>query len=216
MPQLIEQKRIGTKFNEKTHYFNVAHYYLKDDPWKSYYLVSLDSLASNYPTNEIPLFLRLDSGCTSGQIYNDQSCDCLEQLQQGLLGLIESKNEKSILIHIPTHDGRGFGTAPKAETEIYKRGGNGRVHKTEKLDTVKAATLLYNTDDFDIRTYEGCAKILTLKNIKRVDLLTDNKGKIEGLIKHGISVNRKKTFTAKQTCLEHIQAKKNSNYYFSD
>lgn len=160
--------------------------------------------------------LRLDSGCNSGQIYHDKSCDCLEQLRQGLESMLRSPTVNSLLIHIPAHDGRGFGIAPKAETEIYKRGGIGRVNQSEKLDTIQAAILLYRSLNYDIRTYTGCIKILALNKIKEVELLTDNRYKIAALVSHGIAVHRKKTDTQKASCLNHIKAKKDSQCYFAD
>ena len=45
--------------------------------------------------------------------------NCMHALKQ----LVKDDDSGGIVIHIPSHDGRGFGTAPKAETEIYKRGG---------------------------------------------------------------------------------------------
>lgn len=207
----IEEKKICTEIEGKNRYFHISHCYLKDDPWKSYYVVT----TLDQPVEAtLPFLLRIDSGCASGQIYGDPLCDCLDQLHQGLLHLSHVKN--GLLIHIPGHDGRGFGVAPKAETEIYKRGGEGRVHTTEALDTIQAAYLLYKTENFDIRTYEGCAKILENYKIRAVHLLTDNKRKIKALEERGISVNRRQTHTEKVSCLTHIKAKKSSKNYFSD
>jgi GTP cyclohydrolase II len=211
----IGYKRVAVSIKGKTIHFNVVSYYLPEDPWKIYYVVSLgDKVLSDFKEGK-KIFLRIDSGCNSGQIYNDSSCDCLDQLHQGLANIAMNHSEASLLIHIPAHDGRGFGTAPKAETEIYKQGGSGRVNCTKKLDTVEAAILLYQTPAFDLRTYDGCAKILKLHRIHQVNLLTDNKTKMDGLLKHGISVKRKKTGTQKYSCLEHIQAKKSCAYYFT-
>lgn len=213
---LIEQKKVGIEMDGKIHPIIVNHYYFKDDPWKSYYVASLD-YQEKCDSSEVPkIFLRLDSGCNSGQIYHDKSCDCLEQLQQGLESMLRAPTVNSLLIHIPAHDGRGFGIAPKAETEIYKRGGIGRVNQSEKLDTIQAAILLYRSPNYDIRTYTGCIKILALNKIKEVELLTDNRHKIAALVSHGIAVRRKKTDTQKASCLNHIKAKKDSQCYFAD
>ncbi len=212
----IGHKKIAINLCGQLTHFNVASYYLENDPWKLYYIITHDSKTiSDFDKNRI-VSLRIDSGCNSGQIYNDSSCDCLDQLHQGLMNIIKNQTDLSLLIHIPAHDGRGFGSAPKAETEIYKQGGAGRVNNTPKLNTIEAATLLYQTSDFDIRTYDGCAEILKLHRIREVNLLTDNKNKLESLLKYEISVKRKKTNTQKPSCLHHIIAKKNSKYYFSE
>ncbi len=213
---LVEQRTVLMELQGRRHSFRIDHYVLDDDPWKSYYVVANAVAEKCGPSSEDCAFLRIDSGCTSGQIYNDQSCDCLDQLHQGLLTLAQSDNHRSLLIHIPAHDGRGFGVAPKAETEIYKRGGCGRVNQTEMLDTVQAAKLLYRSNDYDIRTYEGCAKLLKLNQIHRVDLLTDNRKKVKDLNDSGIWVKRRNTYTHKEACLIHIEAKKNSEYYYAN
>jgi GTP cyclohydrolase II len=106
--------------------------------------------------------LRIDSGCVSGQIYDDESCDCIDQLNAGLEFLIQDKSKYGLVIHIPAQDGRGFGTAPKTETEIYKYGGKGRVHKTEQLDTVSAAELLYGTKKLTVEPMMAWQQFLRL------------------------------------------------------
>lgn len=211
-PQLVE-----TSFDQQSFFFCVVKIVKKQDLWKVYYVVypantTLESLAT---CNEHVL-IRLDSGCVSGQIYNDEACDCIDQLHEGLYQLTQEILLPGIIIHIPTHDGRGFGTAPKAETEIYKRGGNGRIHSTVSLDTIAAAKLLYGVDNYDIRSFDGAAELLASLHINKVILLTDNVNKISLLQKYGIEVLRKKTKTNKPSCLLHIEAKKNSKNYFTD
>ena len=189
-----------------------------DDQWRVYYLVSLRPLSIDSLSNKIPL-IRTDSGCVSGQIYDDDSCDCLDQFHHALneLAMAHAADEGFVL-HMPTHDGRGFGTAPKAETEIYKRGGQGMIKKTPALDTVTAAKLLYQVDDqrYDIRTFESNVRILKWLGITEVQLLTDNVRKVQSLEDNGIKVHRKKTGTNKSSCLQHLEAKKNDSLYFSE
>ncbi len=164
---------------------------------------------------EAPL-LRLDSGCVSGQIYGDEACDCLDQLHEALRLLVMEENSSGVIIHIPGQDGRGFGTAPKAETEIYKRGGRGRIHSTVALDTVAAAKALYGVEKYDLRSFDGAAFILNFLGINEVVLFTDNIEKVGTLEKYGVKVRRKRTGTDKASCLNHICAKKNSGLYFKE
>lgn len=211
-PQLIE-----TNLGKQTGSFYVTKIVKKKDAWKAYYVIypattTLESLAAS---NE-HILIRLDSGCVSGQIYDDEACDCLDQLHEGLNQLAQPTLCPGLIIHIPTHDGRGFGTAPKAETEIYKRGGEGCVHSTPALDTISAAKLLYGADSYDIRSFDGAAQLLASLNINKVMLLTDNIHKIALLEKYGVHVLRKKTKTNKPSCIMHIDAKKKSGNYFID
>lgn len=213
---LLEHKKVVITIDEKPCDFYISHYFFKNDVWKSYYVVSVSPDFPNNTSRQEEVLLRLDSGCMSGQIYNDGGCDCLDQLHHALGLLAKSKDQKGVLIHIPTHDGRGFGSAPKAETEIYKNGGKGRINTTEPLDTIQAAILLYNTAHFDIRTFDGCARLLTENNIHNVALFTDNKSKVGDLKNGGLMVSRKSTNTHKVTCEDHIKAKKSSPLYFGD
>jgi len=203
--------------DDKNYAFYVEKRIRKNDIWKIYYLIYRKKPAQQLQSQN-PTIIRLDSGCVSGQIYDDLSCDCLDQLHTALKTIIQKKENNSIIIHIPCHDGRGFGTAPKAETEIYKQGMEGRVYNTqEKLDTIQAAELLYGKNNiYDIRFFDEAALILRDLNIKNIKLLTDNVLKVNTFKKYDINVIRKKTKTDKQSCIEHIDAKKRSNLYFSE
>lgn len=204
-------------FNGEIKLFDITKRVLKNDPWKLYYIISRDSCnLNNINIIESPVLLRLDSGCVSGQVYNDSGCDCLDQLHSALNQLSNDSSKRSLIIHIPMHDGRGFGFAPKAETEIYKRGGKGRVNCTHALDTIAAANLLYRSSKIDLRTFDGAAKILECMKIKNVILLTDNVAKVNALKNNNIEVLRKKTGTSKDSCQIHINSKKNSSDYFND
>lgn len=210
-------KQLEIDLQGKVEKFFLVKKILKNDEWKVYYLITkkiLDPKTIDFAIAS-PL-VRIDSGCVSGQIYDDDSCDCLDQLHSGLYQIAQESGENSLIIHIPMHDGRGYGTAPKCETEIYKHGGKGRVHTTKPLNTVKSAKLLYSDGIYDIRTYEGAAVILKEMGFKRVSLLTDNIVKVESLKKHDIEVVRMKTGTQKVTCLNHIKSKKNSELYYKE
>lgn len=213
---VYKDNHITINFDDIEHPFCITKRIRKNDTWKIYYIISCINNRSFSPEEKACPLVRLDSGCVSGQIYDDQACDCLDQLHDMLKLLAHDDAPYGFVIHIPAHDGRGFGTAPKAETEIYKRGGKGRIHLTESLDTVAAAELLYGVDNYDLRTFDGAAEILKSMQIKKVILLTDNVAKVSTLQKHGIEVIRQKTDTAKASCLDHIKAKKNSSKYFAE
>lgn len=93
----------------------------------------------------------------------------------------------------------------------------GRIHETPPLDTVAAAQLLYGVENcYDLRTFDGVGKLLWDKHISNVILLTDNVEKVNALKNSGIEVSRLKTDTHKASCINHINAKKNSDLYFSE
>lgn len=190
---------------------------LLNDQWKVYYLISSASSENQVRSSEhkyqMAPFLRLDSGCLAGQIYGDDACDCLDQLHSSLKHLV-FKDSNGLVIHIPTHDGRGFGSAPKAETEIYKVGGRGRVNRTDALDTIAAAKYLYRCECIDLRTFDGVAHILKKLDRNKVSIYTDNRTKVDSLHQNGIETLRIPTETCKESCLQHLKAKKNHSSYF--
>lgn len=205
---------IKTKINNGFYFFYITKLILKNDNWKLYYIVTKEKNYKAIPKDKV--LVRMDSGCVSGQIYDDEACDCADQLYESLKSVANFPGF-GVVIHIPAHDGRGFGTALKAETEIYKIGGVGRVHNTLKhLNTIEAAELLYGKNQYDLRTFDGAAKVLKLMNIKHVLLITDNILKIQSLKSNGIRVSRIKTNSNKITCLNHLSAKRKSKLYYSE
>lgn len=97
-----------------------------------------------------PLRLRIDSGCETGQLFGDQTCECREQLNLAL-GQIANIGQ-GMLISIPRQDGRGMGLPFKLAT-LYLQDALG-------VDTVEAGSLLEPDGSRDIRTYSGAVAIL--------------------------------------------------------
>jgi len=174
----------------------------KVDIWENYEIIAGNLLEIGRTTDFI---IRFDSGCDSGQLYNDDACDCLDQFRNAM---DEIKREGGgLIVHIPSHDGRGYGMAGKMETELYKSGKPGLIHQpSEHMDTVSAARLLYG-DNYDIRTYDGAAKILLALRLTTVRIYTDNSQKFRAIKERGIDVIRVKTNTQKESAQEHIDAK---------
>ncbi len=205
---ISEEIKCNANFENKIYTFYIHIAYLMNDTWKVYYIIGKKgNVLKNIKDKDVDI--RIDSGCVSGQIYKDESCDCLDQFYS----FFDKIGDEGVVIHIPTQDGRGFGFAPKAETEIYKLGGVGKINTTEAMDTVSAAKLLYKVQDnsYDIRDYNGAVKIIQLLQCKSVRLFSDNRKKIQALEDAGITVKRTPTETNKSTCIHHIQSKKNDN-----
>lgn len=133
--------------------------YLANDIWKIYYIIGKKSNIFKY-TKDKDLDIRIDSGCVGGQIYKDDSCDCLDQFYS----FFDKIGDEGVVVHIPAQDGRGFGFASNAETEIYKLGVVEKINTIEAMDTVSAAKLLYDVQDnsYDIRDYDVAVQIIKL------------------------------------------------------
>jgi 3,4-dihydroxy 2-butanone 4-phosphate synthase / GTP cyclohydrolase II len=187
---------------------------LPDDPWKYYELYTPRPIQDISTKN---LLVRIDSGCDIGQIYNDNGCDCREQLHSTLREL-QHVND-GVIIHIPGQDGRGFGAATKMETEGLKRGIRVITNQRDlrPMDTVAAAQQLLGRD-FDIRTYEGAGKILNELGVDSIRLNTDNRLKVQGMSENGITVRRQATgTTGANGSLGHVQAKhQHADIYFGE
>ena len=198
-----------TPFGEVT----VANVVVDDDDWKHYQLITKVPVdASTSKSTQ----LRIDSGCDSGQLYLDRGCDCREQLHAALEDVIQNDG---IVVHVPTHDGRGYGTAIKMETEGIKRGVP-MIFNTANpipLDTIQAAQLLFG-EDFDLRTYDGVGRVLKAFGFESVTLQTNNKIKIRGLEEAGLVVSRVSAITVeKHPGIGHAESKKRySQMYFNE
>ena len=94
-PLLINHKQIWLyqfKINDRWEIYNVLLY-------SSEFNETL--LMPIFKNKEI--ILRIDSGCLTGQLYNDETCDCKQQLQEIIREL--TKNKEGLIIHIPSQDG---------------------------------------------------------------------------------------------------------------
>ena len=111
-----------------------------NDRWQQYRIIIKATMDATFalpifdPSKEI--FLRIDSGCSPGQIYHDQRCDCREQMSLALQLL--AKADQGIIIHIPEQSGRGKGMDFQLAT-LY-------LEETLGLDTIEAFTAFQGED----------------------------------------------------------------------
>lgn len=162
---------------------------LENDPWKYYNIFSARRLEDASKEN---LFVRIDSGCDIGQLYDDNGCDCREQLHSALESLHDAGD--GLVVHIPAQDGRGYGAAVIDRIVGIERGDLPEHTIDGAHDGVSISDVLLG-DRYDNRTYQGVGRILLGMGIKSVVLQTDNRLKKEGLAKSGITVSRRATNT---------------------
>lgn len=153
-----------------------------EDRWRDYHvIVCCRSLGTDFtPIFKAPgeLLLRIDSGCCTGQIYHDGTCECREQLLAAMQRIHEEG--EGLVICIPTQDGRGMGVDFKLATLLLqKRRGD---------DTYDAATAIAGHRQIDVRTYAGAVAILRYWSIPaqgKLRLLTNNPEKMMVLHENG-------------------------------
>jgi len=144
---------------------------------------------------KVPL-VRLHSKCLTGDTLCSLRCDCRQQLEAALNHI--AKEGCGILIYLD-QEGRGIGLSNKIKAYALQDKG---------LDTVEANVHLGFEEDE--RHYESAAKILKHFRIKKINLLTNNPKKIEGLEKNGITIVKRVPLVVKPTDYnnEYLKTKK--------
>ena len=187
-----------------------------NDEWRDYYVLYIGLLDQNKmpnfaENNDKEIIVRIDSGCLTGMVFGDHTCDCHEQLSIAIDSAI--KNGIGFIIHVPSQDGRGMGIDFKLKTldeQYYNH-----------LNTVESAKKVSHLENIDRRTYHGavgCLKLLGVKLNMRLNIATNNPEKIEAFKLAGftnlntsrvfathISDEVKKHLSAKQQFLGHLK-----------
>lgn len=118
--------------------------------------------------------LRLHSACLTGDLFGSLRCDCGDQLRNAVAE-IEALGG-GVLLYL-AQEGRGIGLANKLRAYTLQDAG---------LDTVDADQVLGFGDDE--RRYGVAVDMLGALGIHRVQLMTNNPGKIAALAEGGIEV----------------------------
>lgn len=187
-----------------------------NDEWRDYYVLYIGLLDQNKmpnlaENNDKEIIVRIDSGCLTGMVFGDRTCDCHEQLLIAIDSAIE--NGIGFIIHIPSQDGRGMGIDFKLKTldeQYYNH-----------LNTVESAKKVSHLENIDRRTYHGavgCLELLGVKHNMRLNIATNNPEKIKAFKLAGftnlntsrvfathISDEVKKHLSAKQQFLGHLK-----------
>lgn len=131
-----------------------------------------------HQTNEqIPL-VRLHSECLTGDVFGSLRCDCGPQLHQALKMIGES--ECGVLLYLCGHEGRGIGLFNKVEAYALQEKG---------FDTVEANHQLGFLTD--MRDWKVAGAILRKLGIKSLNLMTNNKNKVEMMKKQGFEIRHR-------------------------
>jgi len=124
-------------------------------------------------SGKIPL-VRVHSECLTGDVFHSMRCDCGAQLHAAMHAI---QNHGYGAIVYMRQEGRGIGLAKKLHAyELQEKG----------MDTVEANEHL--GFGADLRDYGVGAQILQDLDMHKINLLTNNPAKIEGLDKYGIEI----------------------------
>ncbi len=178
----VERKGVG---EIKTAHGTFWEYFFEiNDQWRQYNVIvkaDLDEDLMPVFKNPQRLILRIDSGCETGQLFGDMTCECREQLNMAMQTLEEIG--EGLIIHIPHQDGRGMSLGFKLSTltiqeELY-------------LNTVESASMLAPGGTIDVRTYAGVIAILKFFDVPttcEVSLASNNPKKALVFAENGYSV----------------------------
>jgi 3,4-dihydroxy 2-butanone 4-phosphate synthase/GTP cyclohydrolase II len=120
---------------------------------------------------------RVHSECLTGDVFGSQRCDCGAQLDAAMAAI--AKEGRGTILYLRGHEGRGIGLLSKLRAYELQDAG---------ADTVDANLELGLP--VDARDFSVAAQLLCDLGVKSVRLLTNNPAKVDGLVAHGVGVER--------------------------
>ncbi len=135
------------------------------------------ALVAGNPNPNKAALVRIHSQCLTGDVLFSRRCDCGDQLEAAMT--LIAKAESGVLVY-QQQEGRGIGLFNKIQAyELQDRG----------LDTVAANVKL--GFDADLRDSRMPAEILKYLGAIRIQLLSNNPEKVQGLEREGICVEKR-------------------------
>lgn len=180
---VVTRRGVGPILNDGGEEFFVFDFHV-DDQWGKYLAVVRAPLDGAFLPKfdwSRPITLRIDSGCETGQLLHDVTCECRDQMHEALR-LIAARGQ-GLLLSIPRQDGRGLGLPFKLATLILQ--------KELGFDTVRASAHLDPAGDRDHRTYGGAIAVLRALGIdpsSKLVLLSNNHHKAAVFAENGYSI----------------------------
>lgn len=129
---------------------------------------------SDTTVGDAAVLVRVHSECWTGEVMRSLKCDCRDQLDQALRAIAAAG--RGVVVYL-RQEGRGIGLGNKVRAYALQQNG---------ADTVEANRILGFADD--ARRYDVAAAILRDLGVRRVALMTNNPGKVQGLVASGIEV----------------------------
>jgi len=172
-----------------------------DGTWGKHYFLFYPNFEDMKKENE--LLIRISSGCYSGMVLGDTTCDCKEEFVYAQQEII--KHGSGVVVDIPGQDGRGW--------SMYKMAIQ-RIMDELKLNTIDSAKQFYQDVAIDRRSYYDFAIIMKAFGFpeeQKLVLLNNNPLKSKALEDVGFAVTDNESFNADNISEEakaNLEAKK--------
>lgn len=150
-------------------------------------------------------YVRVHSGCLTGDVFGSLRCDCGMQLDAAIDLIAEAGSGG--LLYLPSHEGRGIGLFDKLRSyELQEQG----------LDTYDANRELGYGDD--MRDFTLATMALRLLGITRVVLITNNPDKVAAMEAGGVEVVRRQPLLTPASAynLRYLRAKRDRRFHLLD